>query len=95
MKALTPMHWLRIACVLAMVGLALMLWSLFDPHAQPILLALSLGQGIGTLSLALYVRVVVRDYRRGRSDDEDPRPALDRPAHLLRRNARLASRAKG
>ena len=66
MKAPTPTGWLRIACVLAMVGLALMMWSLFDPHAQPVLIALSIGQGIGTLSLAIYVRVIVRDYRERR-----------------------------
>ena len=63
MKGLTPTGWLRIACVLAMVGLALMMWSLIDPRAQPVLVALSLGQGIGTLSLALYLRVIIRDYR--------------------------------
>lgn len=66
MKALTPTGWLRIACVLAMVGLALMMWSLLDPHARPVLIALSLGQGIGTLSLVLYVRVIIRDYRERR-----------------------------
>lgn len=63
MKGLTPTGWLRVACVLAMVGLALMMWSLIDPRAQPVLVALSLGQGIGTLSLALYLRVIIRDYR--------------------------------
>ncbi len=79
MTAPTPMQWLRMACILALVGLALMMWSLFDPHAQPILIALSLGQVIGTLSLALYVRVVVRDYRRARlvasstTDGETPK----------------------
>lgn len=54
---------LRIACVFALVGLALMMWSLFDPRPPPILIALSLGQVIGTFSLAIFVFVVVRDYR--------------------------------
>ena len=54
---------LRIACGMAVVGLAFMLWSLFDPRPPPVLLALSLGQVIGTLSLILFVVVVIRDYR--------------------------------
>ena len=66
MKALAPITWLRIACVLALVGLAFMMWSLVDPRAEPVLIALSLGQAIGTLSLALYVRIMIRDYRERR-----------------------------
>jgi hypothetical protein len=62
-KKITTTGWLCIACVLAMVGLAFMMWSLVDPRAEPVLIALSLGQGIGTVSLALYVRVIVREYR--------------------------------
>lgn len=67
MKTFTPTKWLCIACGLAMVGLAFMMWSLADPRAQPVLVALSVGQGIGTLSLAIYVRVVIRDYREQRA----------------------------
>lgn len=66
MKGFTSTGWLRIACGLAIVGLALMMWSLVDPRVQPVLLALSLGQCIGTLSLALYLGVIVRDYRARR-----------------------------
>lgn len=66
---------LRIACVLAMVGLALMMWSLFDPRPPPILVALSLGQVIGTFSLAIYGFVVVRDYRERHA----PAPAVVKP----------------
>lgn len=66
MKQPTPTGWVLIACALAMVGLALMMWSLIDPRAEPVLIALSAGQGIGTLSLVLYLRVVVRDYRERR-----------------------------
>ncbi len=66
MKKLTSEGWLRIACVMAFVGLAFMMWSLIDPRAEPVLIALSVGQGIGTLSLVLYVRVIVREYRAPR-----------------------------
>lgn len=57
---------LRMACVAAMVGLALMLWSLLDPSVQPVLIALSVGQAIGTLSLLVFAWVVVSDYRARR-----------------------------
>ena len=52
---------LRIACVLALVALPLMTWSLFDPTVWPVLIALSLGQAIGTLSLLLFLIAVARD----------------------------------
>lgn len=67
MKRLESATWLRIACAFAMVGLAFMMWSLVDPRAPPVLIALSLGQAIGTLSLAIYIRVIVRDYRARRA----------------------------
>jgi hypothetical protein len=52
---------LRVACVLALVALPLMVWSVFDPRVWPVLVALSVGQGIGTLSFALFLVVVARD----------------------------------
>jgi hypothetical protein len=53
----------RVACVLALVALPLMVWSVFDPRAFPVLIALSLGQGIGTVSFLLFLTVVARDLR--------------------------------
>jgi hypothetical protein len=52
---------LRVACVLGLIALPLMVWSVFDPSVWPVLVALSFGQAIGTLSFALYLVVVVRD----------------------------------
>lgn len=52
---------LRIACVLALVALPLMVWSVFDPRVWPVLVALSVGQGIGTLSFVLFLVAVGRD----------------------------------
>jgi hypothetical protein len=54
---------LRIASILALVALPLMVWSLFDATVWPILIALSLGQGLGTLSLVLFLVAVARDLR--------------------------------
>jgi hypothetical protein len=52
---------LRVACVLALIALPLMVWSVFDPTVWPVLVALSAGQGLGTLSFALFLVVVARD----------------------------------
>lgn len=57
---------IRIACVLGLVALPLMVWSLFDPRVWPVLLALSIGQVIGTMSFMLYGFVVLRDLRVAR-----------------------------
>jgi hypothetical protein len=54
---------LRIACVLGLVALPLMVWSVFDPRVWPVLIALSVGQVLGTASFILYLVVVVRDLR--------------------------------
>jgi len=51
----------RVACFLALVALPLMVWSVFDPRVWPVLIALSVGQGIGTLSFALFLVAVARD----------------------------------
>jgi hypothetical protein len=50
-----------IACCLGLVALPLMIWSLFDPTVWPVLLALSAGQALGTLSFAIYGAVVIKD----------------------------------
>jgi predicted small integral membrane protein len=51
----------RIACILGLIALPLMVWSVFDPRVWPVLGALSIGQVIGTTSFALYLIVVIRD----------------------------------
>ena len=55
------MKLVRIACFLGLAALALMVWSVLDPTVWPVLMALSLGQLLGTLSLGLYVIAIVRD----------------------------------
>ena len=52
---------LRVACVLGLVALPLMVWSVFDPTVWPVLVALSVGQVIGTLSFVLFGIAVARD----------------------------------
>jgi hypothetical protein len=59
---------LRVAAVLSLVGLALMMWSMFDPRPGPVLIGLSLGQVVGTTSFAIYLSIVIWDIRRRRRE---------------------------
>ncbi len=52
---------LRVSCVLGLIALPLMVWSVFDPTVWPVFLALSVGQALGTLSFVLFLAVVARD----------------------------------
>lgn len=54
---------LRVSAVLTIAGLAFMLWSLLEPTALPVVLAMSVGQGLGTLAFAIFCWVVVSDLR--------------------------------
>ena len=54
---------LRISAVLTLIGLGFMVWSILRPTPMPVILAMSVGQGFGTLAFALYGFVVLRDLR--------------------------------
>jgi hypothetical protein len=66
MKRPTPAQVLRVAAMLAFVGLVFMVWSLVDQTVLPVMLAMTIGQGLGTLSFLLYLIVVIADLRRVR-----------------------------
>jgi hypothetical protein len=51
------------SCALALLAVGLMTWSLFDPKPVPVVVAMSVGQVLGTLSLVAFVYVVVADWR--------------------------------
>ena len=55
---------LRIAAALTLIGLALMVWSMLVPTPLPVMLAMTVGQAIGTTAFGLYLFVVVRELRR-------------------------------
>ena len=52
------------ACLLGLIGLGLMSWSLFDQGWIPVMMAMSVGHGIGTLSFALFLIIVIIDLRQ-------------------------------
>lgn len=63
---------LRIAAVLTLIGLGLMAWSMVQPTPLPVMLAMTVGQGIGSLAFAIYLYVVIRDVRRAWRDRKAP-----------------------
>lgn len=56
--------WLRISAILTLLALALMVWSVLQPTPLPVMLAMSVGQVIGTAAFGLYGWVVFLDLRR-------------------------------
>jgi len=75
---LSSMTALRISAVLTLVGLAMMAWSMLEPTPLPVMLAMSVGQGIGCLAFGLYLFVVVRDLRDAwRARREPPAPSSE------------------
>ena len=60
--------WLRISAVLTLIALALMVWSVLEPTPLPVMLAMTLGQALGTAAFATYGWIVFRDITRQRKE---------------------------
>jgi MFS family permease len=52
------------ASIMTLVGLALMVWSMAQPTPMPVILAMSVGQGLGILAFLLFGVVVLIDQLR-------------------------------
>jgi len=59
-------RWLIVSCVCALAALGLMTWQIFDPTVWPVMIAMSLGQVLGTASFAAFGYVVFADFRAQR-----------------------------
>jgi hypothetical protein len=59
-------RWLQFSAVLTLLALALMVWSVVQPTPLPVMLAMSVGQALGTLAFVIYLGVVVYTIRGGR-----------------------------
>lgn len=57
---------LRVSATLTLIGLGLMVWSMLVPTPLPVMLAMSVGQVVGTTAFAIYTVIVVRQLRRER-----------------------------
>lgn len=59
---------LKISAVLTLLGLALMVWSMLQPTPMPVILAMSVGQGLGILAFLLFgVSVLLDQIRKQRA----------------------------
>jgi len=67
---------LRFSAILTLVALVLMVWSMFDPTPLPVMIAMTVGQGLGTLAFGLYGYVIVQDLRLLRRDKRARRDSL-------------------
>jgi hypothetical protein len=54
---------MSVACALALFALGLVVWSLLDPRPIPVIVAMSVGQVVGTLSFVAFLVVVIGDLR--------------------------------
>jgi len=68
-------RWLVVACLCALAALALMTWQIFDPTVWPVMIAMSLGQVLGTASFAAFAYVVFADFRARRRTAKESRRA--------------------
>lgn len=55
---------IRVACYLAIVALGLMVWSVVVPTALPVVIGMSVGQGIGILGFLCFLLAILGDTQR-------------------------------
>ena len=70
---------LRVAAVAALVALALMVWGVLDPHPISLVIAMSVGQMLGTASFVVFLAVVFFDLWRANVFSKVVRRFSDRP----------------
>ena len=75
MTPLRARRWLVVACVCALAALALMILQLFNPSVWPVMVAMSLGQVLGTASFAAFGYVVFADFRANRQAVREAGPS--------------------
>lgn len=75
MRPLSRFHavrfWLAVSAVLTLIALALMVWSVLVPTPLPVMLAMTVGQGLGTTAFAIFGVIVVKDLTRTRRQRRD------------------------
>ena len=59
------------SCLCGLAALGLMTWQVFDPSVVPVIVAMSVGQVLGTASFTAYLFVVLADLRARRSESGD------------------------
>lgn len=68
----SPNKLIKIACWLAIPALLMMAWSVMVPTVVPVLLGMSLGQGLGVLAFLCYLLAVLSDtWRQNEASREE------------------------
>jgi len=67
---------LRFSAILTLIALVLMVWSMAVPTPLPVLIAMTVGQGLGTLAFGLYIYVIIQDLRTFRRGERARRSSL-------------------
>jgi hypothetical protein len=70
----STMRLLQISAVLTLLALSLMVWSMMAPTPLPVMLAMTVGQGLGTMAFGAYLYVVIVDLRRAMRAKRDSIP---------------------
>jgi hypothetical protein len=71
---------LRRASILALGALGLVVWSLIDPRPAPVVIGLSVGQALGSLSFFILLVVMVADLKRAQKDRSSTLPPAPPPS---------------
>lgn len=66
MRLASEVTLLRMACWMTLVALGLFVWSVLDPDPVPVMIAMSIGQAVGTGAFLLYLLVIIADLRRAK-----------------------------
>ncbi len=72
LKRFTIGSLVRVACYLAIVSLLLMMWSVLHAAALPVVLGMSVGQGIGVIAFLCFAGAVLADARRASAVEPAP-----------------------
>ncbi len=71
----------RLACAIGIVALLLMVWSALEPAALPIVVGMSVGQGLGILAFGFYLLAILTDMARSsRRAPTSMRPPRSEPS---------------
>lgn len=72
----------RVACVLALIGLVMMVYSILSPRPLPVILAMSVGQMFGMAAVVCYLLAILVDMARsprGGVTPQSVRPSEEKP----------------
>ena len=80
---LDPSHFgyraLRWSAVLGLLALGLMVWGVIVPSPISLVIAMSVGQVVGTLSFVVFLIVVANDLRRARVFSDEASANISSP----------------